>query len=93
MTDRTKALVDGPPETIDGFEVGTTVAPNTTIVGDADLYDVPPEVEAVAVLDALVAENERLVREVRKQRGLRDQYREAWEDEKARAALKDAARD
>lgn len=46
--------------------------------------------DEVATNEALcraIGEIERLEREVQKQRSLRDQYRAAWEDEKARAAL------
>jgi hypothetical protein len=47
--------------------------------------------EAADRITALEAEKERLGREVQKQRSLRDQYRAAWEAEKARAALGDEA--
>jgi hypothetical protein len=43
--------------------------------------------EAADRIEAQAAEIERLEREVQKQRSLRDQYRAAWEAEKARAAL------
>jgi predicted RNase H-like nuclease (RuvC/YqgF family) len=43
-----------------------------------------------AKIEAQAAEIERLEREVQKQRSLRDQYRAAWEAEKARAALGEA---
>lgn len=43
--------------------------------------------DAADRIEAQAAEIERLEREVQKQRSLRDQYRAAWEAEKARAAL------